>query len=148
MRSLLNVVASKSAGFETVVKLAHTLPAPPDCRLQHPPLCTSSCQHDQHVIQKCCEAIPHQTSMTWAPGQGWLLNRHILHMSSSPSKIPCSCCRGIACTLPLNFHSSLRSCKFLLCRLSLPLSFRSSSFGVFVLSHSTYSGQQRSAAFP
>ena len=34
------------------------------------------------------------------------------------------------CNFHLSFHSSLRSCKFLLCRLSLSLSFRCSGFGI------------------
>ena len=52
------------------------------------------------------------------------------------------------CTLPLTFHSSLRSCKFLRCRLSLSLRFRCSGFGVLFCPRSTHSCQQGSAAFP
>ena len=52
----LNVAGSKSTSFETVVvhivgREVDTLPALQLCRFEHQPLCSSSCQHDQRVVQ-------------------------------------------------------------------------------------------------
>ena len=60
--------------------------------------------------------------------------------------IPCSCCCGAAAPL-LPFQSSLRSYEFLLCRLSLSLSFGCSGFGV-LYSRSKLSCQQGSETCP
>ena len=60
MRSPVNVVASKSTSFERVVtveigsyrrKRSQRFQPPWPCRREHQPLRSSSCQHDQHVIQ-------------------------------------------------------------------------------------------------